>query len=168
MSIHKPGIVTVELLDATISRPIHTWTLNEPGRITIGRAVENDVPLSDSYVSRLHVELCFNEGEWTLYSHGRNGTLVEGISASEIRISDGTVFQLGSQGPTLRFVTTTNAASGSQTMEDLDPEILDNLILDKAKTAEEVKQIVERETFQALKKQVENFKREKDHQDRDS
>ena len=50
--------------------------------MTVGRRLEADVPLAwDPEVSRLHAELEFKAGEWTLCDDGfsQNGTFVNGL-----------------------------------------------------------------------------------------
>ncbi len=161
------GRVTLHLLDSAQGRPIQTWHFTDRNRLTVGRAVENDVSLSDSHVSRLHVELCYEEGRWRLYSHGRNGTLVEGVPVTASELVDDLVFQLGSSGPSLHFVTTNAASSSTPTIEDIDFDALDFLVLDEQRTADEVKQIADGDAFQALQQQVRHLKRDDDFRNSD-
>jgi pSer/pThr/pTyr-binding forkhead associated (FHA) protein len=71
----------------------------DTGRITIGRAVESDVPLPwDGEVSRLHAELECIHGQWTVVDDGRsrNGTFLndERISGRR-RLRDGDAVRVG-------------------------------------------------------------------------
>jgi len=69
------------------------------GSLTIGRRVEADLPLAwDPEVSRLHAELEFKAGEWTLCDDGfsQNGTFVNGLPIhGRRRLSDGDLVQVG-------------------------------------------------------------------------
>ena len=69
------------------------------GSLTLGRRVEADVPLSwDPEVSRLHAELEFKAGEWTLCDDGfsQNGTYVNGLRIhGRRRLMDGDLVRVG-------------------------------------------------------------------------
>lgn len=69
------------------------------GRLSIGRAHQNEVDLSwDTEVSRLHAELEAIGGEWTVSDDGlsRNGTFVNGQRVSgRHRLRDGDVLRVG-------------------------------------------------------------------------
>ncbi len=67
--------------------------------VTIGRRSEADVPLAwDPEVSRLHAELEFKAGEWTLCDDGfsQNGTYVNGLRIhGRRRLMDGDLMRIG-------------------------------------------------------------------------
>jgi FHA domain len=69
------------------------------GSVTVGRRLEADVPLSwDPEVSRLHAELEFKAGEWTLCDDGfsQNGTYVNGLRIhGRRRLMDGDLVKIG-------------------------------------------------------------------------
>jgi pSer/pThr/pTyr-binding forkhead associated (FHA) protein len=69
------------------------------GSVTIGRRAEADVPLGwDPEVSRLHAELEFKAGEWTLCDDGfsQNGTYVNGLRVhGRRRLMDGDLVRIG-------------------------------------------------------------------------
>jgi pSer/pThr/pTyr-binding forkhead associated (FHA) protein len=69
------------------------------GSLTVGRRVEADVPLAwDPEVSRLHAELEFKAGEWTLCDDGfsQNGTFVNGLRIhGRRRLMDGDLVRIG-------------------------------------------------------------------------
>jgi pSer/pThr/pTyr-binding forkhead associated (FHA) protein len=74
--------------------------LNEgAGSVTVGRRPEADVPLAwDPEVSRLHAELEFKAGEWTLCDDGfsQNGTYVNGLRIhGRRRLVDGDLVRIG-------------------------------------------------------------------------
>jgi pSer/pThr/pTyr-binding forkhead associated (FHA) protein len=69
------------------------------GSVTLGRRLEADVPLVwDPEVSRLHAELQFKAGEWTLCDDGfsQNGTYVNGLRIhGRRRLMDGDLVRIG-------------------------------------------------------------------------
>src|ERR671918_1602059 len=69
------------------------------GSLTMGRRTEADVPLSwDPEVSRLHAELEFKAGDWTLCDDGfsQNGTYVNGLRIhGRRRLTDGDLVKIG-------------------------------------------------------------------------
>jgi hypothetical protein len=69
------------------------------GSVTIGRRLEADLPLPwDPEVSRLHAELEFKAGEWTLCDDGfsQNGTYVNGLRIhGRRRLVDGDLLRIG-------------------------------------------------------------------------
>jgi serine/threonine-protein kinase len=89
--------------------------------ISVGRSPDNHVVLSDSLVSRNHLELHKIEKSksgtiWRLISQGTNGTFVNGLLISQGIISDGSLIQLAKGGPILKFQlqATSTAANTSQ------------------------------------------------------
>ena len=75
-------------------------TLDEgAGSVTVGRRLEAGVPLAwDPEVSRLHAELEFKAGEWTLCDDGfsQNGTYVNGLRIhGRRRLMDGDLVTIG-------------------------------------------------------------------------
>ena len=71
----------------------------QAGSVTVGRRLEADVPLAwDPEVSRLHAELEFKAGEWTLCDDGfsQNGTYVNGLRIhGRRRLTDGDLVRIG-------------------------------------------------------------------------
>jgi FHA domain len=69
------------------------------GSVTVGRRPEADIPLAwDPEVSRLHAELEFKAGEWTLCDDGfsQNGTYVNGLKIhGRRRLTDGDLVRIG-------------------------------------------------------------------------
>jgi hypothetical protein len=69
------------------------------GSVTVGRRLEADVPLAwDPEVSRLHAELEYKAGEWTLCDDGfsQNGTYVNGLRIhGRRRLMDGDLVKIG-------------------------------------------------------------------------
>jgi hypothetical protein len=69
------------------------------GSVTVGRRLEADIPLPwDPEVSRLHAELEYKAGEWTLCDDGfsQNGTYVNGLRIhGRRRLVDGDLLRIG-------------------------------------------------------------------------
>jgi len=69
------------------------------GPVTVGRRNEADISLPwDGEVSRLHAELSFRAGEWTICDDGwsQNGTWVNGLRlAARRRLADGDLVTIG-------------------------------------------------------------------------
>jgi FHA domain len=78
----------------------HIFTLEEDLKtVTIGRRFETDISLPwDGEVSRLHAELEYRAGEWTICDDGwsQNGTWVNGLRlAARRRLADGDLVKIG-------------------------------------------------------------------------
>jgi hypothetical protein len=70
--------------------------------ITIGRATDATVRVSDTSVSRRHAEIRPTGGGWTIVDLGStNGTRVNGVPVTERRLADGDTITVGDA--TLRF-----------------------------------------------------------------
>jgi adenylate cyclase len=68
----------------------------ELGNITIGRSLENMIPLDDKRISRYHARLRFAGGHWTLSDVGStNGTFVNGKQIKQRTLVTGDVVSLG-------------------------------------------------------------------------
>ena len=72
-------------------------TLPTTGSITLGRAAECEVRLTDTSVSRRHAEVRANgDGTWTVVDLGStNGTKVNGATVSERKLKDGDTISTG-------------------------------------------------------------------------
>jgi pSer/pThr/pTyr-binding forkhead associated (FHA) protein len=99
-----------------------------PGRLTIGRDEDADIPLGwDPQVSRVHAELERVGAEWTLIDDGlsRNGSFVNGErTAGRRRLVDGDSLRFGNtsmvfRAPALERASTTVAAGDIPTAETL-------------------------------------------------
>ncbi|MEX0978893.1 MAG: FHA domain-containing protein [Pirellulales bacterium] len=153
--------VVVQLLDHSAGRPVKTWKFAPRPRISIGRDADQDVELSDPFVSRAHAELQWREGAWTLVSRGRHGVLVENQSITEYPIRSEVTFRLGVGGPTLRFTPSIPVDPGSQTLSyDKIPEEL--LALDEGKLERDVREITDGDYFQQLKEKTDKLRSRRD------
>ncbi len=101
-------MVTLTLLNPQASSPLQQWNFKSESTIRIGRSPDNDVVLSESLVSRHHLQLqkvSNQDGKdsWQLVNFGTNGTFVNGILMSKGFVSDDCLIQLARGGPVLKF-----------------------------------------------------------------
>jgi hypothetical protein len=153
-----PRDATIQLLDPAYQRPVRTWKFSEQTSITIGRADNVDVEIADAYVSRVHAEFTYRDGQWILISRGRNGVIVGSQTITELPISGDVTFRLGSAGPSLRFSTTTPAEAASATLS-YTPETNPLLFLDETKVSAEVAQITSDDYFLKLQQKAKELRR---------
>jgi pSer/pThr/pTyr-binding forkhead associated (FHA) protein len=149
----------VHLLDSALGRPMRSWQFDNKTLITIGRAEESDVNVSDPYVSRIHAELRYAAGKWTLVSLGRYGLMVKGEQITEMPLQGETVFRLGSGGPSLRFEPVTAKRDNRMTMM-FDSTVAQNIFdVDERKVQQEVGEITDGSYFQELQKRAKQLRK---------
>jgi pSer/pThr/pTyr-binding forkhead associated (FHA) protein len=153
--------VLIQLLDHGAGRPVKSWKFAPRPRISIGRDANQDVELSDPFVSRAHAELQWREGVWTLVSRGRHGVLVENRQISEYAIRGEVMFRLGVGGPTLRFTPSIPIDPGSQTLS-YDKMPVELLAVDENKLERDVREITDGDYFQQLKEKTEKLRSRRD------
>ncbi|HEX5063210.1 MAG TPA: FHA domain-containing protein, partial [Kofleriaceae bacterium] len=93
-----------------------------PGKAyTIGRAIDNDVVLTDIAVSRKHFDLRFEDAAWVIVDRGSgNGTVVNGnLEDNPFMLANGDVIEIGNT--VFRF-DQPNGASRPQPTVDLDAD----------------------------------------------
>jgi hypothetical protein len=77
----------------------HIHALEPAEAVTVGRRYEADISLAwDPEASRLHAELSYRAGEWTICDDGwsQNGTWVNGLRlAGRRRLTDGDLVKIG-------------------------------------------------------------------------
>ena len=72
------------------------------GRLRVGRALDNDLVLSDDRVSRHHGQLSVRFGTLVYVDLGStNGSFVNGVRVTEIALGPGDVVQLGGSALTI-------------------------------------------------------------------
>jgi serine/threonine-protein kinase len=101
-------VVTLYLLHPQQTMPLQQWQFEDESTIRIGRAPDNHVILTNSLVSRYHLELrridvARQSNSWQLINQGTNGTFLDGILVSQALLKDGSLIQLARGGPTLKF-----------------------------------------------------------------
>jgi serine/threonine protein kinase, bacterial len=101
-------VVTLTLLEPQQKTPLQQWCFEDSAVIRIGRAADNHVVLTDSLVSRYHLELrqitFTNNGDsWQIISQGTNGTFLNGVLVMQGLLPDNSLLQLAQEGPILQF-----------------------------------------------------------------
>jgi pSer/pThr/pTyr-binding forkhead associated (FHA) protein len=152
--------VVIDLLDSSFERTIKSWSFADRERITIGRADDQDVEVSDAYVSRTHAQLVIRNDEWVLVSVGRNGVLVENKPITELVMRGEAKFRLGASGPCLRFRTTGKAESVQTICFDVVRMPVFNL--DETKVEQEVEAIAGGDYFQSLQRRARDLRKQRD------
>lgn len=97
------GAITVELLDSATGQSQQSWRFSGVSRVQLGRSRENDVVVSNPYVSRAHAYLEFHDGRWTAIAISSQQLVSGGRRVQSIDLIPGTIFQLGPHGANLRF-----------------------------------------------------------------
>ncbi|MDB9375350.1 FHA domain-containing serine/threonine-protein kinase [Nodularia sphaerocarpa] len=103
-------MVILTLLEPQQKKPLQQWCFQNSSVIRIGRAGDNDVVVSDSLVSRYHLELRLvnsaknkNVACWQVFSQGTNGTFLDGMLVLNSPLPDNCLLQLAQGGPILQF-----------------------------------------------------------------
>ncbi|MDP5337968.1 MAG: serine/threonine-protein kinase [Nodularia sp. (in: cyanobacteria)] len=103
-------MVILTLLEPQQKTSLKQWCFENSSVIRIGRAGDNDVVLSDSLVSRHHLELRQvnsaknkNVASWQVFSKGTNGTFLDGTLVLQSTVPDNSLLQLAQGGPILQF-----------------------------------------------------------------
>ncbi|MEH2318682.1 protein kinase domain-containing protein [Nostoc sp.] len=101
-------MVSLTLLEPQQKTPLQQWCFENSSIIRIGRAADNQVVLTDSLVSRHHLELRqvgspSSGNAWHLISQGTNGTFLNGILVIQSPLPDNSLLQLAQGGPILQF-----------------------------------------------------------------
>jgi eukaryotic-like serine/threonine-protein kinase len=96
-------VITLTLLHPVQATPVQSWTFEHVPVIRVGRATDNHVILYSAVVSRHHVELRHDSGNWELVNIGTNGTYLDGKQIAQLPIQDGTIVRLARSGPNLQI-----------------------------------------------------------------
>jgi pSer/pThr/pTyr-binding forkhead associated (FHA) protein len=152
LSVEEEAI-TVHLIDPARGSALQMWCFAGKPLISIGRADDRDVVLSDPYISRNHAELRFQQGQWWLVALGRNGVQVQGRGIEDALAYDGMQFRLGANGPTLRFRDSMSANSNEATL-NADSCTAIVLRIDENKLSAEVGEIAEGQYFRDLQQRA--------------
>lgn len=155
----KPiGRVALHLIDPASGRLIKSWTFTDQAHITIGRSPDQDVEMSDPYISRNHANLVHRDGQWMLVSLGRHGVLVANQLITEVPVDGELSFRLGAEGPTMRFRTKVEVAEELLATMNVDTIPAPVFELDQAKLEEDVNTITSGNYFQSLKQRAQQLR----------
>jgi hypothetical protein len=145
--------ITVHLLDSAQGHPLQTWKFDDRDSVTLGRSPDNDIVVTDPYVSRSHAYLKFDGDQWRLISLSRQQIYFEGQVLPEVPIDDGTVCRLGPHGCFLKFAQTAAQQDDRATIS-FDASTMPILKLDPERMQQEVSQFVEAPYFKQLKEAI--------------
>jgi hypothetical protein len=90
---------------------------------------------------------------WTLHSLGRHGTLVQDRLVAESAVASGATFRLGPHGPLLRFQESAPSDRPSETIDSIQPDLLELLRIDDDRAAAEVAEVARGDLFKQLLEQ---------------
>lgn len=150
--------VAVHLLDPASGRPVQSWTFRGQSSIRIGRQPDQDVEISDPYVSRHHARLELRRGQWWLVSLGRHGVVVANQLIGELPVVDDVSFRLGAEGPLVRFQSLAEENDESATMTFEAPAVAE-FRLDQRQLEREVGEITTGVYFQQLQERSRQMRR---------
>lgn len=151
------GEVVIQLIDPISGRPVNSWSFKGQERITIGRSPNQDVELSDPYVSRCHALLVRRDEGWFLVSLGRHGLVVANQSVKEQAAGREMLFRLGAEGPTLKFFETDGPFVAGATIS-FSTEAIPMFQLDELRLQCEVQEITDGDYFQNLQCKVRDLR----------
>lgn len=105
-------------------RPIKTFSIEEGGRVTIGRGSEADVVIDNTAISRVHAALEFQNGVYYISDlKSLNGTMVNGEKITElVPVSKNDTIEIGKFRLVPAAVAGRGASSSSALPMDLDDE----------------------------------------------
>ncbi|MDB9454308.1 FHA domain-containing serine/threonine-protein kinase [Dolichospermum circinale] len=99
-------MITLTLLEKITKTPLQQWHFEDSTVVRIGRAVDNHIVLSDSSVSRYHLELRLitnpKGDNWEIISQGTNGTFLNGSLITRSILTDNSLLQLAIGGPLIQ------------------------------------------------------------------
>jgi pSer/pThr/pTyr-binding forkhead associated (FHA) protein len=156
--------IAFELIDSATGQPQQVWHFSPSQRVTIGRAAESDLVLTNPYVSRCHAYVEPAGDGWRVVSVSSQQLVVDGRKTAELLLTTGVVFRLGPTGSLLRFQApqSSTEARGATSTLCSDPELQPLLILDRKRLAQDVSQITTGAFFQRLSQTLEQLRRTRD------
>ena len=157
--------IQLHLLDAALGHPVQTWRFSGQQMVCIGRSEECDVTTADVRVSRRHAELRLVDGAWTVVSLGRNGVFLDGKLVAESPLADKAVMQFGSGGPSFQFSKVDHSRAereNCETVQNVDPSALEFLDFDQQQKDEDVRRIIEDDSFRLIQEQSRKLRQQRD------
>ncbi len=151
--------VHIELLDANQEFVADEWTFSPETKdvVRLGRSHENDVVISDRYVSRFHAELRFRHGSWEIVNLGQHGILRQGKRIEDTcPLAEREELQLGGSGIVLRFSLLDRAGAAPGFPETLTTLVYGStgpgrIAIDRADLSRAVGEIVDSPYFRELR-----------------
>ena len=157
--IGQRSTIRIALLDSNREHVACEWSFSSLDHdvVRIGRSQENDVVVSDVYVSRFHAELHYDDGVWEIHSLGRNGVLYHGRKIEDKQsIASAGEFQLGPSGSFVRFspldeADAASAAPASLTTVVMDAAQLNAISVDRMDVSRAVNEVADSDYFRKLR-----------------
>ncbi|MBX3444740.1 MAG: FHA domain-containing protein [Planctomyces sp.] len=153
--------ILLELLDSSTGIPQRSWRFPADARILIGRSEENDVVVSNPYVSRSHAYVERTATSWQVVSISSQQIVIDGKRVQQAVLADRMTLRLGAQGSVLRFGLQSGPAdSARKTLSYQGDEFY--LELDRTQLNQEVREIEEEDFFQRLASNLAELRRARD------
>jgi hypothetical protein len=151
--------ITIDLLDSATGQSQQSWRFSGVSRIQLGRSRDNDVVVSNPYVSRAHAYLELQAGRWTAIALSSQLLVTSGRKVQMVDLIPGTIFQLGPHGSSLKFAVESPDEPANRGFDYTGTLAFDGpdqpeLKLDLDQLAQEVTAITEGDFFQALSANV--------------
>ncbi len=116
--------LVLELIDPQAGIPLQRWQFEGDRQfISIGRAADCDVWLTDRLVSRYHATLRQEGGVWYLDVLGANGCCLDGNFTIGSYLADDTTLSIGISGPVLKLTIDRMAGVGKTSQSSLAIEV---------------------------------------------
>lgn len=96
-------MITLTLLHPLQDIPVQSWSFSTDSTIRVGRSSSNEVVLYSAVVSRHHLQLEYNDGQWVITNIGSNGTYVNGEKIEKAIATNGMIVRLASAGPKIKI-----------------------------------------------------------------
>ena len=157
--IGQRSTIHVALLDSNREHVAYQWRFSSLNHdvVRLGRSHENDVVISDVYVSRFHAELHYKDGIWEIRSLGRNGVLFGGLKIEATHsVEQAAEFQLGPSGSFIRLfpldeADAASALPASLTTIVMDAAQLSAIAVDRMDVSRAVGEIADSDYFRKLR-----------------
>ncbi|WP_017653665.1 protein kinase domain-containing protein [Fortiea contorta] len=122
-------MVTLTLLEPQQKTPLKQWCFENSSVIRVGRATDNHVVLTDTLVSRHHLELRLvntnhHGGSWQVISQGTNGTFLNGVLVIQSQLPDNSLLQMAQGGPILKFQIEEKTANNSWSPQQVEETVV--------------------------------------------
>jgi pSer/pThr/pTyr-binding forkhead associated (FHA) protein len=154
-------MIALHLLDPSQSYHLQSWEFSVGDTVKVGRSEENQVQIGHPSVSRSHASIHFEEGSWRLNVSSQNGVIVDGNKVMEATLENGTIFQLSSRGPFLKFsfADEMDGANNQNETAYLSHDSTPLFESDTAQRDKDVQEIVESDYFDRLQEMANQLRK---------
>ena len=162
------AVISLKLLDAVQGHDVQTWNFDSQHVVQIGRLEENDVVVTDPFVSRLHATLKCVDGVWELIALGKHGVLIDDRRVESTTLKHNMVFRLGAKGPELKFIELDRAppkeSQSHRSTIDIDAHMIETLRIDQERALEQVNEIASNDGFELLRQKARELREKRSAQ----